>query len=317
MKTYIPYSLILAAASAGMAFGAETAYTSPVGYYSFAGVKGGNLFVPSLVKPAAYAGGITAASATTLTLPAASLTAGAFNEGAIYATHYVEITSGPNAGVALDIASNTPSLITLADNVSSLGLTGSEKIKIRPHMTLKSSLVAAEASLSAFSDAATFYLADGTNVTYLYGADGGTGWSSDFATANGNLRPIPPGTGFVLGLSATASLALSGEVKTGPTVAMLSGGNVNIVGLVNPLVGSSTPLNATGFGSLAAFSDSITVYVPGALDTSVTYLPLGDGTVSSDFVNPTTNTLSNTTGAVVVPGGDTSVKLNLGFTVAP
>jgi len=318
MKTYTPYSLLLAAiAASGMAFGAETAYTTPVGYYGFAGKAGGNLFVPSLVKSAAFSGKLTAASATTLTLAANSLTAAAFNEGAVYATYYAEITSGPNAGVALDIASNTDSVITLADNIAALGLVGTETITIRPHVTLKAALAGAEASLNAFSDSATFYAADGSNTTYLYGADGGTGWSSDFATADGNLRPIAPGTGVVLGLLGDVSLTLSGEVKASPTVVMLAAGKVNIVGPVNPLVGTSTLLNNTGFAALAPFSDSVTVYQPGPLTQSITYYALGDGTLSADFVNPTTDTLANTTGAVVIPAADSSVKINSGFTVAP
>lgn len=316
MKPYT-YALIAAAAACGLASAAETAYTTPVGYYNFEGVTGGNLFVPSVVNSAAFSGILTGDSSTTLTLAANSLTAGAFNEGAVFATHYVEITSGPNAGVALDIVSNTDSVITLADDISSLNLVGNETITIRPHVTLKSAFAAAESSLAAYTDSATFYLADGSDVTYIYGADGGTGWSSDFATADGNLRPLAPGSGIVLFLSSNADLAVAGEVKTGPTVAMLSAGKVNIVGPVNPLVGTATPLNDTGFGDLAAFTDGITVYVPGPLDTSTSYVPLGDGTVSSDFATPTTDTIQNTTGAVVIPGSDTSVKLNPGFTVAP
>jgi hypothetical protein len=70
-------------------------------------------------------------------------------------------------------------------------------------------------------------------------------------------------------------------------------------------------------GGLEAFSDGITVYVPGPLDTSVSYVPLGDGTISSDFATPTTDTLDNTTGVVVIPTAGGSVKLNSGFTVAP
>ena len=43
MKTHITYSLLAAAAACGMAFGAETAYTTPVGYVSLAvGSAGGN-----------------------------------------------------------------------------------------------------------------------------------------------------------------------------------------------------------------------------------------------------------------------------------
>lgn len=313
----LTYSLLAAALVCGIASAQTTAYTTPVGYYGFAGKGGGNLFVPALVNGAAFAGQLTGASSTTLTLAANSLTANAFNQGAVYATYYAEITSGPNAGVALDIASNTTSVITLMDNIAALGLAGTETIAIRPHVTLKGVLAGAEALLNPYTDNATFYAPNGTFKTYYYGGDGATGWSSDFATADGNLRPVPPGTGFVLNLLADVTLTVTGEVKASPTVAMLGAAVVNIVGPVNPLVGTSSPLNSTGFGALVAYTDSITVYQPGPLTSFVTYYPLGDGTISSDFVNPTTDTIANTTGAVVIPAAASSVKLNSGFTIAP
>lgn len=316
MKPTLSYALLAALAAVSPALAVD-ATTTPVGYYSFDGKSGGNLFIPSLVKPAVFAGSLTAAGSTTLTVATGSLTANAFNEGAVYATHYVEITSGPNTGVVLDIVSNTSSVITLADNVSSLSLTGSESIRIRPHTTLKSSLASAEASLSVYSDTATFSASDGSFVTYIYGADGGNGWSSDFVAADGDLRPVPPGTGFVLGLSGDAQLAVSGEVKTNPTVVMLTAGVENYVGPLNPLVGASTLLNGTGFETLAPYSDSITVYVPGPLLEAVTYYPLGDGTVSSDLATSTTDSIANTTGAVVITSADIALKLQPGFTVSP
>ncbi len=316
MKPYT-YSLLAAIFACGIAQGAATAFTTPVGYYQFDGKAGGNMFVPSVVKPAAFAGSLTAAGTTTLTVAASSLMAGAYDEGALFATHYVEITSGANAGVALDIVSNTTSVITLADDISALSLTGTETIKIRPHVTLKSSLVDAEASLAGYNDTATFYTVDGNAVTYIYGADGATGWSSDFATADGDLRPVAPGTGFVLGLSADGPLTVTGEVKSSDTVVMLGAGAINIVGPVNPLVGTSTSLNSTGFADVGAYTDSISIYVPGPLVDAVTYYALGDGTVSSDFVTPTTDTISNTTGAVVIPLGSIALRIYSGFTVAP
>ncbi len=316
MKPIYTYALLAALAAVGPALAVD-ATTTPVGYYSFDGKAGGNLFIPSLVKPAAFAGTLTAAGSTTLTVPASSLVASAYDQGAVYATHYVEITSGPQAGAVIEIASNTASVITLIDDITPLGLTGSETFKIRPHVTLKSALLDSESLLSPFSDNVTFYNADGSSTTYLYGADGATGWSSDFATADGDLRPVLPGTGFVLGVGSDVLLPVSGEVKSTPTIASLAANVVNIVGPLNPLAGATTPLNDTGFGTLTAFADAISVYVPGPLDTATSYVPLGDGTISSDFGTPTTDTISNTTGAVVIPVADIALTLQPGFTVTP
>lgn len=219
----------------------------------------------------------------------------------------------------LDIVSNTANILTLDADVTFLGLTGNEMIVVRPHVTLKSCLAAAEASLRAFSDSATYYLPDGSFVSYFFGA-GATpnGWSSDFAADDGSERPVYPGAGFVLGLEADVDLTVTGEVKTADSVVQLSGGVVNIVGPMSPLVGQSVSLNAVGFGMLAAFTDSVTIYAPGTLLTVPhTYFPLGDGTMSLDFVNPTINTIANTTGAVVITDSNKALRLHSNVTVAP
>ena len=315
MKTTI-YS-ILAAAACGMAFG-QTAYTTPVGYYDFAAVNGGNLLIPGLVKSAVFSGSLTAASSTTMTVAASSLTPSALNEGAVFATHYVEITqAGANQGVVIDIESNTASVITLASDISALSLAGTETITVRPHVTLKSLLLAAEVNLAPFTDSATFYLLDGNSVSYTYGGDFGTGWSSDFATADGNDRPVAPGTGFILNVAANVNLTLTGEVKASPTVVQLGAGVVNISGPVNPLAGGTMSLNATGWGLLTPFDDSVTVYTAGPLIANVSYSSLGDGNLSTDFSSETTDTINNTTGAVVIPAVSKSIRVNHGFTVAP
>jgi hypothetical protein len=316
MKILFPFTLLGTLLTLGVA---DAAATTPVGYYDFDGYRGGNVFVPGFVNPASYTGQLISASASTLTLAANSLTANAFNEGAAYVKFYAEITSGPLQGVVLDIVSNTANVLTLDADITALGLTGNEKIVVRPHVTLKSCLAAAEASLSPFSDSATLYLPDGSFVTYFFGA-GATpnGWSSDFATDDGSEHPVYPGAGFVLGLEADVDLTVTGEVKTADSVVQLSGAVVNIVGPMSPLVGQSVSLNAVGFASLAPFTDSITIYPPGTLlIVPYTYFPLGDGTISSDFVNPTVDTIANTTGAVVITDSDKALRLHSNVTVAP
>jgi hypothetical protein len=309
------YSLIAAAAACGLAQAAETAYTTPVGYYDASAKAGGNLFVPSLVRSTSFAGVITGAGATTLTLEANSLTLNAFNEGSTYPTHYVEITQpGSNNGVVIDIVSNTDSVITLASDITALSLTGTESIAIRPHRTLKEVFAAEEASIAPFSDSATFYEANGGTPTYFFD---GTNWTTDFINPDGNDRPIPPGTGFVLTISADVDLTIAGEVKAGPTVVQLNGNSVvNVVGPVNPLVGTSDTLQDLGFAALSPFADSITLYQPGTVLPTGTYF--SDGTnVTEDFINPSLDALDATTGGVVTAGVDTSIKVESGFTVSP
>jgi hypothetical protein len=312
MKPIIPFALL----GALFAFGAvQAAETTPVGYYQFNGVTGGNLFVPGFVKPAAYAGVLTAASGTTLTVAANSFTAGAYNTVAPYATHYAEITSGPNAGVNIDIVSNTTNQITLKSSITALNLVGTESIAIRPHVTLRETLQGGEAGAgyNVFSDSVTFYELGGAAKSYLY-TDTGV-WSSDFGTtSDGNLRPIPPGTGFVLSLITPNVFSVTGEVKTAPTVVQLTSTAPNIVGAINPLVGDSTKLSDLGFENMTPYTDSVTAYVPGALSIIATYLPDGTGELLDGSFLPTNAALPHTTGVIVTAaGGDTAVKLQSGL----
>ncbi|MGD9418765.1 MAG: hypothetical protein Q7R22_007470 [Verrucomicrobiota bacterium JB025] len=306
----IKFTLAAAILACGVSYAAETAYTTPVGYYTFDGSAGGNVFVPSFVEPAAFSGEITAATATTMTV-SGSLTANAFDAGASYATYYVEITSGDNEGVVIDIASNTDSEITLDSDVSALSLTGSETIAIRPHVTLGSALEGGASVLAAYADSASFYNTDGSISTYVW--DGAGNWTSNFIDADGNDRPIPPATGFVLNVTSDVDLVVSGEVKSGATVVQLTAGVVNIVGPTNPLVGDSTPIADLGFSNMAAYADSLTIYDPGTLGNPVSYLADGAGNVTVDFISASTDEMNHTTGGVLTASGDTSLRIDTGL----
>ena len=312
MKTKITYSLLAAAAACSVANAQTTAYTTPVGYYNYDAKAGGNLFVPALVEASAFAGAITASSSNTITVSSEAITANAFDAANGYATHYVEITqAGSNQGVVIDIASNTNSVITLASDISALNLAGTETISVRPHVTLKSSLAGAESMLVDYNDSATFYKSDGSIATFYY--IGGGDWSSDFATVDGNNFPIVPGTGFVLNVGADVALTVSGEVKESATVVQLKGGIVNVVGPVNPLVGSSDQIANLGFANLEAYADSLTMYTQGDLGIVGTYYSLGDGTVSLDFSSPSQDTFAFTTGGVITASADTSLRIFSGL----
>jgi hypothetical protein len=317
MKPYL-FSIIAAAAAIGMAQ-AQTAYTTPVGYYNFDAKAGGNLFVPGFANSSVFAGAITAATnndpgADTLTVATGVLTANAFNEGAVYATHYVEITqAGSNQGVVIDIESNTDSVITLASDISALALTGTETIMVRPHVTLSSCFASAEANIAQFTDAVTFYNPDGSPNTYYLIAAGE--WSTDFVTNDGGSRPIPPGTGVILDVFADAAWTIVGEVKSTDTVVQLAGsGVINIVGPVNPLVGSDDLIKNLGFADMLAFTDSVTLYTPGDLSVPAgTYYADGLGDVTTDFVNPSLDTFSFTKGGIFTAFADTAFRVKSGL----
>lgn len=317
MKTTF-YS-ILAAAACGMALG-QTAYTTPVGYYNFDAKAGGNVFVPGFVKSAAFAGAITARTNNadpaldTLTVASGALAANAFDEGSVYATHYVEITqAGANQGVVIDIVSNTNSVITLASDISALSLAGTETITIRPHVTLSGAFASAESALAAYGDSATFVNPDGTSTTYYFIGD--ADWATDFATPDGNARPISPGTGIIFDCGGDAALTVVGEVKSTDTVVQIAGNGVpNVVGPVNPLAGGSALIKDLGFADMVAYGDSISIYAPGQLFAPTgTYYALGDGDVSTDFSTPSLDTFDFTKGAIFIAGSDTAFRVKSGL----
>jgi hypothetical protein len=303
MKTTL-YSL-LAAAACGMAFG-QTAYTTPVGYYNCDAVAGGNIFVPALIITPVFAGSINGSTAMTLTFAGTPLTADAFNKGTTYPTHCVEITSGPNAGVVLDIDSNTTSVITLMSDITDLALVGTESVRVRPHNTIRSVLSGGEPYLD-YTDNVTVYEPNGDPKSYLWIT--GIGWSNDFSTNDGDLRPISLGAGLVLGVFENKSFTVTGEVKTGDTVVQLAATPaVNIVGPVNPLVGSGTRLDQLGFQNLSPYTDATTLYTPGSLSIVDTYLPDGGGSMLDGTFTPSTAQLPHTSGAIVSAFADTAVK---------
>src|SRR5688572_17647825 len=55
MKTFIPYSLLAALAASGLALGAETAYTTPVGYVSQTCLSNSDTLVGTPLRPATIA----------------------------------------------------------------------------------------------------------------------------------------------------------------------------------------------------------------------------------------------------------------------
>lgn len=147
----LTYSLILAAASCGVAFGAATAYTTPVGYItsSIAGAganpSADSYISASLVEATVYAGATNAApSAKTITFDGTSVPA------TLNGTYVLEITSGAQEGWWSTVTSSTTSSITVNDNFPS-GLATGLTISVRKHSTLKTYLGANAPGLLPFN----------------------------------------------------------------------------------------------------------------------------------------------------------------------
>jgi hypothetical protein len=136
MKTYIPYSLLAAAAACGMALG-QTAYTTPVGYITHTIAASGTnpaaetYASASLVEPTVYSATSQSAATNVITFSGTSVPT------TLDGTYVLEITSGPSEGWWSTITSSTASTIVLTDNFP---LATPTSISVRKHSTLKTFL---------------------------------------------------------------------------------------------------------------------------------------------------------------------------------
>ena len=145
MKTYLSYSLILAAAASGMASGAETAYTAPVGYVGLGNTAG--IAIPAktdmsvaipLDQPSLWAGTVASVSGNVITLT--GTTGFTLNQWVSAATPYVaKITSGAKSGqMALITASNATTLTVAFQNTDSLAsIVSGDRVTISLAWTIK------------------------------------------------------------------------------------------------------------------------------------------------------------------------------------
>jgi hypothetical protein len=252
MKTYIPYSLILAAASAGLAFGAETAYTTPVGYVSLgnAGAVPANtdmtLAIP-LERPAVYAGAAAGFAADVLTVSGTpAFTVNQFTSS----PHILKVESGAASGVIALITANTADSITVAfQNIDSFaGLVATDKISIRPAWTVKSFF--AGNTIPDFSEFG------------VWEAD----WFDQADDSDANNIVIYPNEGFRLrNTSATAisNLVVAGEVPKAQSRVFVNGEaaqqdtRVSYFSPVTETIGTAN-IGAGNFDQLLAFDVTAT-----------------------------------------------------------
>jgi uncharacterized protein (TIGR02597 family) len=138
MKKYLSYSLILATAATGLAHGAATAYTTPVGYSTVAVVPVNSdtpMSVP-LQRAAVWAGASTGVLDDTVSVAASSYTANQFGVG----THMLQVTSGLLIGRTFPVLSNGTSNVTVdpvgAQTLRVQGFMAGDKFVLRPYWTL-------------------------------------------------------------------------------------------------------------------------------------------------------------------------------------
>lgn len=140
MKTYIPYSLILAAASVGMAYGAETAYTTPVGYVTQVAAANSDTIVGLPLRKATVAAGALSAAPDTSTTPGSAILAlsgtPGFTVNAYANAYYAKFKTGAAAGKWFVVTSNTASGLTVNLNGATLTAAAADTLEVIKFWTL-------------------------------------------------------------------------------------------------------------------------------------------------------------------------------------
>ncbi len=260
MKTYIPYSLILAAAATGMAFGAETAYTTPVGYITatitpnVSGSSAGSatFIAPSLVQPTTFAGVATASpSGGSVINFSGGVPAG------LDFTSVLEVSNGAQEGWYASIASSTANSITISDTFPA-GLAANVQISVRKFNTIQSVFGNNSPGLAPFSttlpyDEIQFLNPSSQEVGVIVYASGG--WLNLLTESDASGEIIYPGTSVKVIHRANTSLPViaSGEVKITDTQVDVFP-NDNWIGQPNPTLQTFDTLN---LGAQILTTDSV------------------------------------------------------------
>jgi hypothetical protein len=308
MKTTSLLALLAAVAVPQLALGQTSSSTPVIGYYKFDVPAGTSAWVCGFVTKKEFQGAAASMAAganSTITQTGATFPA--------FPLHYVEILSGPQAGLVLDIVSNTATTIVVEGNSTSLGLTGTETYCVRKHATVNT-VFANVGTFEEFQDSVTVYADTGIPKSF-FRANGA--WVGDDFTTPAGDSIIYPGQGFVIDSSAVNVLTFGGNevayVKSGPTKVPVYRGVLNFVGVVNPLVatqaadpifsltsttsaaGAQSNLRASGYAAsgLEDFVDSISTFTQGgAFNVLRTQY-----TNASDLVNDDFTTVDNTSTA--------------------
>lgn len=201
--------------------------------YSYLGVN--------MVSPASYQGTVTSKGASSIVDGQADWTDDQFN-GA-NGEFYLEIVSGPMAGLTTDILGTNAATKTLTtdEDLSSV-LTGGEKFKIRKHRTIgdvfgknNEAGLRANTAVSSSDEVRVFNPVTQSFLAYYYNSSSG-GWRSSMDTtadASGTKLYADQGVCIARKVVGDLTLIVTGAVKTGPTIIPI-GTNSNLAANVYP-----------------------------------------------------------------------------------
>jgi len=229
MKNHLSFIIGALALAAAAGSNAQTATTDPVGYITLNVTGTATPSAPaisyvgaSLVNAVQFAGTATGGAANTANFAAGSFTAGAYGLNSLgEGKFYVEITSGPNAGVWTDITANTATDLTLLDPIGAQ--INGQTVKVRQHHTVASLFGDNGANPLKLqggadtSEADILELIRPTGTTQIFFNTDENSWVAGAVLVND--KTIAPGEGIkVRRRGATTPIVQVGHVKTGKTV---------------------------------------------------------------------------------------------------
>ena len=222
MKTYIPYSLLLAAAASGLAYG-QTAYTTPVGYVTKSLPASQTTLVGLTVhSPTVAAGVLDAESAGPNSVTDNQVN---FTTALIAGATYILELPG---GAVQEIKTWSGSVLNTPDNITSFVTPGTSTYALRKAATVSDVFGATNTvGLSPDTNGSLvgtdfILILNASNafdtVYYFNDGAGTTGWFDDQgAPADSKIIAYPDSFFVRRAAGTTKSLVVSGEVKTKPT----------------------------------------------------------------------------------------------------
>lgn len=273
-------------------------YTEPVGFITLTAggtnnAPGANPYISQYalgMTQLPVARGPVSGSPVTNAIPVpATLTPGQFNRTADgFPTHFIEIVSGPNAGLFDDVVGNSSSTIYTAFDNSGLIASG-QKFKVYPHWTFGKTF--GPNNEAGFLGAQLPGSADNIQVwnpntqgyaTYYYKTTGigGTGWRS---TASGTINAsnavlyVDQGIAVVRRTSGDVTTKLVGAVKLGQTISPIVSNGVTFVGNI---YAAGQPLATGGLYTGNASTGLLGAQLPGNADNVQIWNPNNQGYVT-------------------------------------
>jgi len=254
----LTYSLILAAAASGYAFGAATAYTTPVGYVGVGNTAGVAVpantdmtFAIPLEKSAEWAGAVTSVSGNVITFTGTTFTT---DQWVSSTTPYVvKLSNGTKSGLVALITANTATTITVAfQNSDTLtGVVAGDLIAIRKAWTLGTVFAG-----NTLPDYIEFHLWQGTAVGTDNAPDGiyycwNGGWYDSLDDSPADSLILYPNEGFRIRnstASGIATLTVSGEVPVANSRIQIKGGALAQDTRISFFGAVDQPISTSGLG---------------------------------------------------------------------